>query len=91
MPKLNGVVETAVYVDDIERAQAFYEGVLGLKVLMGDARFRALAAGARGVFLLFRRRAAIDPVPAPAGVITAHDASGPLHFALAIAKEDVPD
>ena len=91
MPKLNGVVETAVYVDDIARAQAFYEGVLGLKPLMGDARFRALDAGGQGVFLLFRRGAALDPIPAPGGVIPPHDGSGPLHFAFAISKESLPD
>ena len=31
MPKLDGVLETALYTDDMERARAFYEGVLELK------------------------------------------------------------
>ena len=30
MPKLDGILETALYTDDMERAQAFYEDVLGL-------------------------------------------------------------
>src|SRR5205085_9744770 len=30
MPKLDGVLETALYTDDMERARAFYEAVLGL-------------------------------------------------------------
>ena len=30
MPRLDGVLETALYTDDMERARAFYEGCLGL-------------------------------------------------------------
>ncbi len=30
MPKLDGILETALYTDDMARAQAFYEDVLGL-------------------------------------------------------------
>jgi len=31
VPRLNRIVETALYVDDLERARAFYEDQLGLK------------------------------------------------------------
>ena len=30
MPKLDGILETALYTDDMERARAFYEDVLEL-------------------------------------------------------------
>ena len=30
MPKLDGILETAIHTEDIVRARAFYEGVLGL-------------------------------------------------------------
>jgi catechol 2,3-dioxygenase-like lactoylglutathione lyase family enzyme len=41
-----GVIETALYVDDLERATAFYRDVLGLTVMQGDLdRFQALATG----------------------------------------------
>ena len=30
MPKLDGILETALYTDDMARAQAFYEDVLEL-------------------------------------------------------------
>ena len=41
MPKLDGILETALYTDDMERARAFYEGVLELKSIFGDSRLTA--------------------------------------------------
>jgi len=55
LPKLAGVIETALYVDDLERARAFYEAVLGLVPLTSDSRFLAFDVGGRSVLLLFRR------------------------------------
>ena len=43
MPKLDGVLETALYTDDMERARAFYEGVLGLKSIFSDSRLPPMA------------------------------------------------
>ena len=55
MPKLSGVIETALYVDDLDRARTFYEKVLGLEALTADSRFVAYDVGGRSVLLLFRR------------------------------------
>jgi catechol 2,3-dioxygenase-like lactoylglutathione lyase family enzyme len=41
MPELDGILETALYTDDMERARAFYEGTLGLKPMFGDNRLTA--------------------------------------------------
>ena len=41
MPRLNGVLETALYVDDLPRARHFYEAVLGLKQVFSDHRLCA--------------------------------------------------
>ena len=48
----NGVLETVLYVDDLERACAFYEEVLGLAGIYTDQRLRAYDVGGRGVPLL---------------------------------------
>ena len=45
MPKLNAVLETALYVDDLPRARAFYEGSLGLPVLFANGRMCAFDVG----------------------------------------------
>jgi catechol 2,3-dioxygenase-like lactoylglutathione lyase family enzyme len=89
MPKLNGVLETALYVDDLDRAARFYEDVLGLSALTSDRRFRAYAAGPHSVLLLFQRGATLETVVLPGGTIPPHDGHGPLHVAFAIAREDL--
>jgi len=45
--RIEGVLETALYVDELPRAVAFYHEVLGLRAMKGDAeRFQAFDAGA---------------------------------------------
>jgi catechol 2,3-dioxygenase-like lactoylglutathione lyase family enzyme len=58
LPKLSGVIETALYVDDLDRARAFYEKVLGLVPLTADSRFLAYDVGTAACS---RRRASSLP------------------------------
>jgi catechol 2,3-dioxygenase-like lactoylglutathione lyase family enzyme len=90
-PKLDGVIETALYVDDLARAASFYEDVLALPVLTADARFRAYDVGGRSVLLLFQRGATLETVHMPGGTIPPHDGHGPLHTALAISADAVKE
>lgn len=89
MPPIHGVLETALYVDDLARARAFYVGAFGLAPVFEDARLCALDAGHRSVLLLFLRGATLEEVRLPGGVIPPHDGSGPVHIALAIAAADL--
>jgi catechol 2,3-dioxygenase-like lactoylglutathione lyase family enzyme len=89
MPKLDHVLETALYVDDLGRAADFYADVLELAPLYADERLRAFAVGGRSVLLLFRRGASLETVRLPGGTIPPHDGSGPLHVAFAIAADDL--
>jgi catechol 2,3-dioxygenase-like lactoylglutathione lyase family enzyme len=91
LPKLSGVIETALYVDDLALASAFYEEVLGLSRLTGDSRFLAFDVGGRSVFLLFQRGSTLEPVVLPGGTIPPHDGSGPIHVAFAIAADELSD
>lgn len=91
MPALTGIVETALYVDDMNRASKFYEEILGLRRIGGDAdRLHAYGVASRDVLLLFKRGATAQPVQTPIGVIPAHDGTGQNHFALAIAANELP-
>lgn len=89
MPKLSGVIETALYVDDLHRARGFYEEVLGLTALTSDLRFLAFDVGGRSVLLLFRRGSTLEPVHLPGGTIPPHDGSGPIYMAFAIAAAEM--
>ena len=89
MPKLDGVLETALYTDDMDRARAFYEGVLELKSIFGDSRLTAYGVAPRSVLLIFKRGSATQTVTMPGGTIPGHDGSGPLHVAFAIGKDEL--
>ena len=89
MPKLDGILETALYTDDMERARAFYEGVLDLKPIFQDKRLTAYGVASRSVLLIFRRGSATQTVTIPGGTIPGHDGAGPLHVAFAIGKDEL--
>ncbi|MCF7689121.1 MAG: VOC family protein [Cephaloticoccus sp.] len=88
-PKINGVVETCLYVDDLPRAVEFYREVLGLTPMVGNPeRFQSFDAGRGRVLLLFIRGATLETMATSGGDIPPHNGEGPMHFALAIAAED---
>lgn len=86
-PPLRRVLETALYVDDLERARSFYETVMGLEVMVSDARLVALDAGGGSVLLLFRRGASVEGGDDGRGAIPGHDGRGPVHLAFAVDAE----
>ena len=51
MPRINGVLETAIYVDNLKRARDFYRLVLGLPSMHDDERMSAFDVGNGSVFL----------------------------------------
>jgi len=89
MLAVNGVIETSLYVDDLDRSSRFYEDVFGLTRMSGDDRLRAYSAGERSVLLLFKRGASNCFTQMPAGTLGPHDGHGPLHLAFAIAAEEL--
>jgi catechol 2,3-dioxygenase-like lactoylglutathione lyase family enzyme len=90
VPRLNRIVETALYVDDLDRARAFYEDKLGLAPLLKTKTLFAYDVGGSTVLLLFLRGASLKTQEAPGGTIPPHDGSGPLHIAFAIDAEELP-
>ena len=90
-PRIARVLETALYVEDLDRAVQFYEEVLGLTPMV-DARPRlvALDAGGSSVLLLFLRGGTTRDLVLPEGLIPAHDGSGPVHAAFAVGPDDLP-
>ena len=45
MPQVRRVLETALYVEDLDRAVEFYERVIGLSALSKGDRLAAMDAG----------------------------------------------
>jgi catechol 2,3-dioxygenase-like lactoylglutathione lyase family enzyme len=92
MPTIERVLETALYVDDLDRATAFYRDVMGLRILDAGPRLVAIDAGHASVLLLFKRGATLQGVNLGAeGYIPPHDGNGPVHLAFAIRREELPE
>src|SRR5438309_1414656 len=84
MSEIQAIVETAIYVDDLDRAEAFYRDVLGLEVIGKEAGRHVFFRVGDGVLLAF------DPDATLRGeVLPSHGARGPGHFALGLRAESL--
>jgi catechol 2,3-dioxygenase-like lactoylglutathione lyase family enzyme len=83
-PPVNGILETALYVADLERSRAFYQRLMGFDCFLFDKRMCALGVPGGGVLLLFERHGSATASQTPVGTIPAHDGMGTLHLAFAI-------
>jgi len=90
-PPLEGVLETALYVDDVVRSVEFYRGLFGFDVLFKSERGAGLSVEGRQVLLLFRKRGTLEDIRDERGVIPAHDGDGNLHMAFAIPADALAD
>ena len=89
MPSVNGVIETALYVDDLERSGRFYEEVFGVRLLMAEDRMRAYSVADKQVLLLFKVGGSTQPTEMHGGIIPPHDGRGRLHLAFAISPDEI--
>jgi len=87
-PEVRGVLETSLYVSDLERSRAFYTRLFSFPVLLQDDRFCALGVYGRQVLLLFRKAVSVNPVITPGGTIPPHGGEGQLHLAFAIGRDE---
>ena len=85
-PAIDGLLETALYVDDMARSVAFFRDVLGLRPMLEGERLTAFDAGRQGVLLVFARGQSTEDMPTERGTVPGHDGRGPLHMAFAIAE-----
>ncbi|WP_138469686.1 VOC family protein [Poseidonocella sp. HB161398] len=86
-PRIGAILETVLYVADLDRGMAFFRDVMGLPVLSDQERLKAFDVGGQGVLLLFEAGATTETVRFPGGTIPPHDGQGPVHMAFAIAAE----
>ncbi len=77
-PKLDGILESSLYVDDLPRSVRFYQETFGFPVIVEfGERGCAMHAGPRQVLLLFKKGASRT-------ITSPHDGDGELHLAFAI-------
>ena len=85
------VLETGVYVDDLDAAAAFYEKVLGLERLSAEEGRHVFYRCGPGVFLVFKAGATAEAMADPegGGTIPGHGTDGPSHMAFAVGPGEV--
>ena len=85
MDKIQSIVETGIYVDDLDQAEAFYHDLLGLPVLAKDPeRHIFFQVGQSSVLLAFLPDASLIGETLPP-----HGSRGPSHFAFGIAARSL--
>ena len=84
MPPIEHLVEAGVYADDLEAAEAFYGGVLGLEVLTKEPGRHVFFRVGDSVLLVFRAEETLK-----GGMLPPHGSTGPGHFALGIPSESL--
>lgn len=89
MPKIQGILETSLYVADVNRAARFYEQVFGFKRMVRDDRLCAMSVDDKQVLLLFLRGASIEAIPLAGGILPPHDGSGQTHLAFACSAQEL--
>ena len=82
---IRGVVETALYADDLKAAAAFYCDVLGLELLHGDAERDLFYRCGDAVLIVF------DPqlTRLPTSKAPTHGATGPGHVAFHVPQDEL--
>jgi len=82
---IKGILETCLYVDDLNAAEEFYSQVLQIEPFSSvENRHRFFKCG-QGMLLLFNPAETAKPT----GDVPAHGAHGPGHVAFAIAAGEV--
>jgi catechol 2,3-dioxygenase-like lactoylglutathione lyase family enzyme len=91
IPAVEGVLETSLYVANLEISLQFYSEVFGFQTLYYDpARMASLNVRGRQVLLLFLKGASLQPIEIPhGGTIPGHDGAGELHLAFAVSSDDL--
>ncbi|MCF3639222.1 VOC family protein, partial [Rhizobium sp. TRM95111] len=76
---IEGILETALYAEDLDAAEAFYGGVLGLVRITRQKNRHVFFRCGAGVLLIFNPRETMTPPPAEALPVPPHGADGPGH------------
>ena len=81
-PKIDGILESSLYVSDLLSSVRFYEETFGFRVISAFERGCAMQVSAHQVLLLFKKGAS-RTMQSP------HDGDGELHVAFAIPVDEL--
>jgi len=89
VPRIGGILETALYVSDMKRSHDFYCDLFDFRVISTGTRLTDLSINDRQVLLLFAKGASRQPTMTARGdSVPPTDADGELHLAFSISADD---
>ncbi|MBT9372145.1 VOC family protein [Rhizobium sp. CSW-27] len=86
---IEGVLETALYADDLDKAEAFYGGVLGLEIIRRGGNRHIFYRCGSGVLLIFNPDETEKPIENDPFPVPPHGARGPGHACFVVSRDDV--
>jgi catechol 2,3-dioxygenase-like lactoylglutathione lyase family enzyme len=81
---INGILETALYVEDLHAAETFYRNVLGLELFAAEYPRHLFFRCGHGMLLIFHPQATLV-----GGDLPAHGSRGPQHVAFSIPEAEL--
>ena len=85
MPRVEGVLETALFVEDLGPAVEFYQKIFGFEMIAeAPGRLVALSVADSQVLLLGKKGASREATETPGGTIPPCDGDGQGHLAFSI-------
>lgn len=88
-PEARGVLEAAVYARDLDTAEAFYGGTLGLERIQRVGERHVFFRAGGQVVLVFNPEETVKPPGNPRLPVPPHGAEGQGHLCLAARAEDI--
>lgn len=80
----DAILEAALYAADLDAAERFYGGVLGLERIVRVSERHVFYRLGTGVLLIFNPAETVRPPANPALPVPPHGAQGPGHFCFAV-------
>jgi len=87
--KPQGVLEAALYADDLDAAEAFYGGLLGLEQIARVGNRHAFFRCGSTILLVFNPAETVKPSRNPNLPVPPHGSSGAGHVCFAMAAEEL--
>jgi len=91
MPRIIGILETALYVSELTKSIDFYERLFGFKNLGSNKRMATLRVAENQVLLLFKKGGSVIASETSYGIIPPSDGDGNLHLAFGVTKNELDD
>ncbi|MBP1841873.1 catechol 2,3-dioxygenase-like lactoylglutathione lyase family enzyme [Rhizobium petrolearium] len=86
---IEGILETALYADDLDAAEAFYGGVLDLEKILRAGNRHVFFRCGPGILLIFNPKETVKPPAAGALPVPPHGTIGPGHACFRVSGEAI--